>query len=223
MNLQHLMGLNLSCVVMRRCHAMLIIDESEIMLRIKNCMPVADEGFILRSPVELTLRQGEVLWLKGVNGSGKSCLLNAIAGRMRHEGLVMYDGCILQMSQREQYICTGRIELSLFSHYRVSDFTAYYFEIFGLTNIEVPELLQKIYDLKIGQLSSGQAQLLKFFFVTITGKRIWLLDEFDSHLDSHNKDYFYGRCLSFAAAGGAILVTSHQDIGGFVTDCFNLE
>ena len=193
------------------------------MLRIKNCMPVADEGFILRSPVDLTLNQGEILWLKGVNGSGKTCLLSAIAGRMRHEGSVVYDGCILQMSEREQYICSGSIELSLFYHYRVSDFTAYYYEVFGLTDVKLPLLLQKIYDLKIGQLSSGQAQLLKFFLVTIIGKRIWLLDEFDSHLDGHNRDYFYGRCLSFAAAGGAILMTSHQDIGGFVTDYFNLE
>jgi ABC-2 type transport system ATP-binding protein len=61
-------------------------------------------GVRLLSDVSFTVHAGEILWLRGANGSGKSTMIRAMTGLLPHEGCVRYfDHDPLSLIGRQQF------------------------------------------------------------------------------------------------------------------------
>ena len=166
----------------------------------------------LASSISFDLRSGQAIWLKGRNGSGKTSLLKAIAGLIRHEGEVSYDGISLTSVARMKLMATNYFDLKPFSQYNLHDFSAYIKAINGSCDVILPAALDHLKMQSLGQLSSGQLQLLKMFVINCSRKKIWLIDELDAHFDEENRACFMDGCRSFLSSGGFLVIVTHYGL-----------
>ena len=142
------------------------------------------------SGVNLTAHSGEVLAVLGANGSGKSSLLRAVAGLLRHDGDIRWDGgaappgSIGYMPQDNlvraalsafEVVLLGRLR-SLTMRVDPRDLHA---AEAAMVEIGVADLARR----RIGELSGGQRQLVMIAQVLAADPAVLLLDEPTSALD----------------------------------------
>lgn len=176
-----------------------------------------DSSFIL-GPVNLTLTQGELVFIVGGNGSGKSTLAKLITGLYIPEtGEIWLDGQRIDEQNREwyrQYFSTV-----------FSDF--YLFESFlGLDNTDLDtqaqyylKQLQLDHKVKVENgklsttaLSQGQRKRLALLTAYLEDRPIYLFDEWAADQDPTFKDIFYTQFLpQLRDKGKTLLVISHDD------------
>ncbi|BAC89995.1 ABC transporter ATP-binding protein [Gloeobacter violaceus] len=190
--------------------------------------PPGQERQILHN-VQLTLAPGEIVLVAGPTGSGKSTLINAVAGVIpahtggRLEGEVAFAGrSLLPLSVRERARHIGtvlqNVEVQIFTD-RVREEVA-----FGLENLNVPpgriaeqmgELLaefglQSQRDWPIARLSAGQKQRLVLACVLAMDQPVLLLDEPFAYLDRAGAQLLLELLVRRARAGQAILLVEHR-------------
>ncbi len=141
--------------------------------------------------VSLAAAPGEMLAILGANGSGKSSLLRALAGLLRHGGRVGWDGrraapdgAVGYMPQDNaaraaltvfEVVLLGRMR-SLALRVAPDDLAA---AEAALAELGIAGLAPR----RIGELSGGQRQLVFLAQVLAGGPRVLLLDEPTSALD----------------------------------------
>lgn len=176
-----------------------------------------DSNFVL-GPIDLTFREGELVFLVGGNGSGKSTLAKIIAGLYVPEaGGIRLDGQAINDSNRDGY-------RQLFSAV-FSDF--YLFE--NLLGLENPELdsqakqyLKQLHlnhkvrvnrgTLSTTAVSQGQRKRLALLTAYLEDRPFYLFDEWAADQDPHFKNIFYTQLLpELKARGKTVLVISHDD------------
>jgi putative ATP-binding cassette transporter len=176
-----------------------------------------DSNFVL-GPIDLTFREGELVFLVGGNGSGKSTLAKIISGLYVPEaGEIRLDGQVIIDSNRDQY-------RQLFSTV-FSDF--YLFE--NLLGLENPELdaqakqylkqLHLNHKVRINRgtlstiaVSQGQRKRLALLTAYLEDRPFYLFDEWAADQDPHFKNIFYTQLLpELKARGKTVLVISHDD------------
>lgn len=177
-----------------------------------------DDSHFMVGPVNLTFRPGEIVFLVGGNGCGKSTLAKIIAGLYPPEGgEIRVDGRLVTEANRDDY-------RQLFSAV-FSDF--YLFSNFmGLSGANVDEqaqlyLRQLHLDRKVkieGQklsttsLSQGQRKRLALLTAYLENRPFYLFDEWASDQDPEFKNIFYRQLLpELKARGKAVLVITHDD------------
>lgn len=188
----------------------------------------------LCSDVCFEVRAGEICHLQGENGLGKTTLLMQLVGilptlcgnieflgRPYGQGVRgalyvahqtgLHDN--LSVSQNLQFL------LTLYGQYPQEDKISWALAQVGLAGFEA---------VSVAQLSAGQTRrvgLARLWLLDETYVPLWILDEPLTALDKTMVERLGQRLLTFAAAGGAVLLTSHQpltvcqrviDLGGFV-------
>lgn len=168
-------------------------------------------------PIDLTIRQGEVLFISGGNGSGKSTLLMLLTALYwPRSGSIRLDGRPVSEANREAY-------QSLFS-------TVFYdFHLFprlyGMNDIDpgrVDELLREmeIRDktrLVNGQfdtlrLSSGQRKRLALIVAMLEDRPICIFDEWAADQDPQFRRKFYEEIVpALKARGRTVIAVTHDD------------
>jgi ATP-binding cassette subfamily C protein CydCD len=131
------------------------------------------------------IEDGQIVRLTGSSGTGKSTVLDLLAGRLRPGGPVTVDGSVTGGAGRVAHVPqhprfaadTVAEELCLHGAYAV--------EIAALlSDVDLPaELAQR----RCAELSPGQAQLVAFARALVQvrrGARLLLLDEPTAHLDA---------------------------------------
>ena len=173
--------------------------------------------FIL-GPINLTLVNGETVFLTGGNGCGKTTLIKLIIGLYEPEsGEIRLDGKPITDENREEY-------RQLFSAV-FSDF--FLFE--SLLGVETRELdkraLEYLVQLQLdhkvqvqdGQLSTidlsqGQRKRLALLTAYLEDRPIYVFDEWAADQDPQFKEIFYLQLLpELKAKGKTVLVISHDD------------
>lgn len=171
--------------------------------------------------LDLTLRAGEVRWLRGRNGRGKTTLLRMLAGLSSPEqGEIRVLGQALRSSP-----VAGRAHVGYIAHANAlkDDLTAaealsFLGALCGRTPSS-PEVVEALKRLGIASragaavrtLSQGQRRRVALARLALTGgPRVWLLDEPFDALDDRGIEVLNGLLAEHAAAGGAVLLTSHQ-------------
>jgi putative ATP-binding cassette transporter len=177
-----------------------------------------DDSHFMVGPLNLTFRPGEIVFLVGGNGCGKSTLAKIIAGLYPPErGEIRVDGRLVTDLNRDDY-------RQLFSAV-FSDF--YLFDSFiGLSGANLDEqaqlyLRQLHLDRKVSIrnqklstifLSQGQRKRLALLTAYLENRPFYLFDEWASDQDPQFKNIFYQQLLpDLKARGKTVLVITHDD------------
>jgi putative ATP-binding cassette transporter len=168
-------------------------------------------------PINLTIRSGEMIFVSGGNGSGKSTFLKLLTALYYPvSGVIKINDAILSDGNREAY-------RNLFSVI----FTDYHLfkKIHGLQKIDPEKISQLLNELELTgktryvgeefetlELSTGQKKRLALLVSLLEDKAIYIFDEWAADQDPIFRRKFYEEILpSLKAAGKTIIAVTHDD------------
>lgn len=158
---------------------------------------LSDKQFVIYDNLEIEVNSGDVVYITGQSGSGKSLLLQDLSAKMQAEGLKVAD--------------LNKIELE----------DKPVIELVGKNTVEATDLLAKagisdawIYIRKPSELSDGQRYRLKLAKVMESGADVWIADEFGAILDRVTAKVVAFNIAKVARREGKIFMvaTTHKDL-----------
>ena len=158
---------------------------------------LSDKEFVVYDHLPLEVCAGDVVYITGQSGSGKSLLLKDLAAQMRASGLKVMDLNEIVLEERPVI------------------------ELLGKTTTDAADLLAKagisdawIYIRKPSELSDGQRYRLKLAKVMESDADVWIADEFGAVLDRVTAKVIAFNMQKVARATGKTLVvaTTHTDM-----------
>lgn len=127
---------------------------------------LADKDFTIYDNLDIEVRPGDVVYITGQSGSGKSLLLRELADQLRAGGSSVSDLNEIDLPEKPVIECVGET---------TNDAT----ELLGKAGISDAW----IYIRKPSELSDGQRYRLKLATVMDSNADIWVADEFGAVLD----------------------------------------
>jgi len=183
------------------------------------CYPSAatnGHGFRVQ-PSSFTLKRGELVFLVGGNGSGKSTFLKLLTGLyFPDEGAILVDDIPVNETNREAY---REMFSVLFADFHLFD------RLYGLADLEQAEVTAMLERMGIADktgvcrgkfttldLSSGQKKRLALAVCLLEDSPVYILDEVAADLDPEFRKHFYEEILpELKAKGKTVVAVSHDD------------
>lgn len=171
-------------------------------------------------PISLKINKGEIIFISGSNGSGKSTFINLLSGLyIPKSGEIVVNNLIVTDENRSQYRDT--ISCIFSDNYL---FTENY-DNFNLlpSNKHLAELLTKMkLDKVIRQdvannrifqnLSSGQQKRLALIYSVLEDKDVFIFDEWAAEQDPEFRKYFYENIIpDLKSKGKTVIAITHDD------------
>jgi len=168
-------------------------------------------------PIDFVLRPGELIFITGGNGSGKSTFLRVLSGLYPPDsGEIILDGKHIDDHTRDEY---RALMSAIFFDYHL------FRRLYGIPNAEPGEVdrLLKLFRLadKTGltdgefrtlELSGGQRRRLALIVSLLEKRPILLLDEWTAEQDPEFRRKFYDELLpDLMNAGATVVVITHDD------------
>jgi heme exporter protein A len=175
-------------------------------------------GLRLFSDLGFSLAPGGLLRVRGANGSGKTTLLRTLAGLTRPAaGSVRWRGNPIGDEYRKEMLFLGHApamkdELTVLENL---EFSARLSELKSSDCKKALEQLgvSRLAGLPARYLSQGQRRRAALSRLALSASvPLWLLDEPFSALDSEGIAQVSALCATHLAAGGMLVLTSHQDV-----------
>jgi putative ATP-binding cassette transporter len=174
-------------------------------------------GFVL-GPLDFHLRRGEIVFLVGGNGSGKSTFVKVLTGLYAPTvGAIRLDGHAVDDKNRDWY---SQHFSAVFSDFYLFD------DLLGLDGADLDarargHLVRLELDGKVRveggafsttALSQGQRKRLALLAAFMEDRPIYVFDEWAADQDPHYREIFYRELLpELRARGKTVLVISHDD------------
>jgi putative ATP-binding cassette transporter len=172
-----------------------------------------EAGFAV-GPIDVTIRRGEILFITGANGFGKSTILKMIAGLFPiTAGTILVDGEPVTDMARYRSMFAG-----VFTDYHL------FRKLYGVTasDEEAKAVLSKLevqakVDVRHGtfstvQLSSGQRKRLALAVALLEQRPILVLDEWAAEQDPFFRKTFYEEVLPWIRERGqTVVAVTHDD------------
>ncbi len=158
---------------------------------------LSEKRFVIYDGLEVEIHDGDVVYIQGQSGSGKSLLLRELADQMRAEGKQVADLNEIALDERPVI------------------------EQVGASTMEATHLLALagisdawIYIRKPSELSDGQRYRLKLAKVIESGADVWIADEFGAVLDRVTAKVVAFNVAKIARRHGRTLMvaTTHTDL-----------
>ena len=158
---------------------------------------LSDKEFVVYDHLPIEVQAGDVVYITGQSGSGKSLLLKDLTAQMRAAGLKVTD--LNEIVLEEKPVI----------------------ELLGKTTTEAADLLAKagisdawIYIRKPSELSDGQRYRLKLAKVMESDADVWIADEFGAVLDRVTARVIAFNMQKVARSTGKTLMvaTTHTDM-----------
>jgi putative ATP-binding cassette transporter len=182
--------------------------------------PLAGSGFAL-GPIDLTVHAGELIYIVGGNGCGKSTLAKVLCGLyIPQEGQVLLDGAVITEASRSNY---RDLFSAVFSDFHLfnrligpdekeqasTDLAQKYLSTLGLEDkIKIEGLGYST----TTALSYGQQKRLALVCAYMEDRPIYLLDEWAADQDPPFKRFFYEELLpDLKRRGKTVLIITHDD------------
>ncbi len=171
--------------------------------------------------LSFSVQPGELLYVQGANGSGKTTLLRTLCGLSQPaDGEVRWQGTPIG-----QLADDYRSQLCYIGHANgiQGDLSAAENLRFGTcvggadSHADIAAALERVGLTKAARLpakflSQGQKRRLALARLLVVTKPLWILDEPLTALDVHFGAIMNERLTAHVAAGGLVVITSHQEL-----------
>nr|BBD14168.1 cytochrome C biogenesis protein CcmA [Ophirina amphinema] len=177
-----------------------------------------NEGRYLFYKVSLLLHSGELIILRGSNGSGKTTFLNCLCGtQCFSSGKVAQRAPIKSSSLGRHFLYA---HFGTFDIYTVEEQLSYYARMFGYPKNDIPRILhlcglQARSKVPISCLSEGQKKRLAMSRLLFQDSLVWVLDEPESGLDGETLGWFRLLVEYHRSLGGSVIMASHSNLQMF--------
>ncbi|NND59609.1 MAG: cytochrome c biogenesis heme-transporting ATPase CcmA [Gammaproteobacteria bacterium] len=176
------------------------------------------ENWLIRE-LSLDLRKGELVHVRGPNGSGKTSLLRTLCGFSRPEsGQVHWCGVDISRdadSYHEQLAWLGHSD-GLKPELSVNENLHFAASLTGAPAPSQQHLddsgLSAAASLPVRLLSAGQKRRAALTRVFVSGASLWILDEPFSNLDKQGQQWGLQHVDAHVRSGGMVILTSHFDL-----------
>lgn len=168
-------------------------------------------------PLDVTLRRGEVVFLTGGNGSGKSTALKLLCGLYAPDGgRVTVDGEAVTPETRQHY---REIFSAIFTDFHLFD------RLHGLGDVDAEAVNALIARMELSDkvtfekgrfsttsLSTGQRKRLAMIVSLLEDREVFIFDEWAADQDAHFRDRFYTDLLpDLRRRGKTVVAVTHDD------------
>lgn len=168
-------------------------------------------------PIDLTVKRGEVIFIIGGNGCGKTTFLKALTMLYRPKaGNIFVDDKIINS---ENYLEYRELYSAIFYDFHLFD------KLYGLEKVDPRKINELLKLMQIQNktefkdngftklnLSTGQRKRLALIVTFMEDKPIYIFDEWAADQDPQFKKYFYDDLLSkLKAEGKTVIAVSHDD------------
>lgn len=173
------------------------------------------------SNLSLQLNAGQALQIKGANGAGKTSLLRLAAGLLPPElGIVSYLGEPMLTNAhayRSELLFLGHLaavksQLTPLENLQYCVDSRHQFSQQNIMSALAEVGLAGYEDLPCSTFSAGQKRRVALAMLLLSRARVWLLDEPFTAIDKKGVKLLEKWMLAHLAKGGAIILTSHQDV-----------
>lgn len=170
--------------------------------------------------LEFALNPGELLFIEGANGSGKTSLLRGIAGLLDFEtGHVTWDGQKIvdayQLFRSELVWLSHRVgfkeELNLLENLQFE--SALRSSSMEKAEAVIERLsLGRLGNLPFRYLSAGQQRRVALARMVLANARLWMMDEPFTNLDKAGRGLVAELISEHLGSGGLCIIASHQTV-----------
>jgi len=173
---------------------------------------------VLFENLNFQLSAGQVLYIQGKNGAGKSSLLRLLAGlTLPEDGQILFHGKPLQQQTEffaEQLLFIGH-QSGIHPQLTALQNLAFWSALSEQAIADPYQLLGALglaglEDIPCFMLSAGQQRRVSLARLWFTNKSLWILDEPFTSLDQQLISKLEHHFLQHLSAGGVIVLTSHQ-------------
>ena len=168
-------------------------------------------------PIDLELRPGEVVFVTGKNGSGKSTFVKLLCGLYRrHGGELLVDGVSYPVDPGPGWrsrFATVFAEFTLFE------------QLYGMEEVDPAVVEAHLVEMELDhkvqfkegrfgtvELSTGQRKRLALVIALLSDRTIYVFDEWTADQDPQFREAFYRRILpALRARGKTVVAVTHDD------------
>lgn len=205
-------------------------SNTQASLTVSSLAAVRGETRLFRD-LSFSLNPGQLLFIQGGNGCGKTSLLYILAGlRLPESGTVCWDGQDITRlgKQFHSQLCfvghqNGvKAELSVWEN--IVGFQSLKPGNRGDIQATIDTLGLAGYEDSLAyQLSSGQQRRLALSRLLFSHQPLWILDEPFTSLDKGSVQFFESLLASHSQQGGMVILTSHQSLDLSGSEAVHLE
>ncbi|MRX41222.1 cyclic peptide export ABC transporter [Flavobacterium sp. LC2016-23] len=171
-------------------------------------------------PVNLTIKKGEIIFVTGGNGSGKSTFGNLLTGLYKpYEGAIYFNGQKIDSGQLMYYsdkiaavFTTNYIFSENYDEFELKENTGElkaHIDMMKMQEVLHLDEERNVYD---KNLSKGQQKRLALIYALLEEKEIIILDEWAAEQDPGFRKYFYEEILpKLKEQGKTIIAITHDD------------
>ncbi|MDX2504022.1 MAG: cytochrome c biogenesis heme-transporting ATPase CcmA [Gammaproteobacteria bacterium] len=175
----------------------------------------------LFNDLSFELSPGEIVHIKGENGTGKTSLLRILAGlALPVTGEISFDGydCRKYRSEyNEQLAYMGHKQGIKLELTPVENIRSYCELSTSREEQQMLDVLEKVglygfEEMYCNQLSAGQKRRVALAQAILSDTRLWILDEPFTSLDVIGVAFFLKMIQQHVNKGGMVLLTTHQEV-----------